>query len=94
MKLWMAYATMAVSLGLILALVLAGCEAPPTAPVVDLTNSTGNNTVNVATSGGAAGSAPCGATATQQQNGPNQPVSGAPDCSVTQTPPLEPVVVP
>lgn len=68
---------------------LIGCgDSDPTGTEINIEGNTGPVTVIVPTGNNSAGStAPCGAVATNQQNGPNQPTASGPDCStVTPTP--------
>lgn len=86
MKLWMAYATVALSVGLILTLALAGCQnGTPTSSTKVYVTGDGNATT-VGTSGGAAGTAPCagnvGATGARNPAGSaSQGTTVTPNCA-------------
>jgi hypothetical protein len=89
-----AYTVLGLALALIVALSLAGCGwGTPSGPQYRVDHNSGDvSFINTPGAGSTVGTAPCGATTTTQQNGPNQPVAGAPNCSTTTitTPPLEP----
>lgn len=88
MKLWMAYAALGVSAGLILMMALAGCTSPdPTGPSGDIIvqNNTAPVTVTTNTTAGSSsniGTAPCGASSTQKtSSGAGPATPGGPNCS-------------